>query len=186
MNYFTGRFIWLGGFRDVFSKKRDRQPKSGMLLTMAVAAILMTGAAANARVSEKASEVSLAEYSGYSNGMGADGLGTATFIPDRGFSSLYPTEIDIAIDGPVLQGDCVILYWTASYSDGTSATSGCTMFLTADQMSAAGGNMAFEVFPFAYWQAAVTSKKQMKSFTVQAAGAPGATVIVAMHGMEYR
>jgi hypothetical protein len=95
------------------------------------------------------------------------------------------TEIDVAVDGPLLAGHTVALYWTAIYTDGSSATSE-KKFLTAAQLTAAGGSYPFEVFPFAYWQAAVSSGKTMKSFSVQAAGAPEATVIVAVHGVEFK
>ncbi|HVB81601.1 MAG TPA: hypothetical protein VNE82_16845 [Candidatus Binataceae bacterium] len=174
MNYFTGRFV----------RSSDGQKRSALLLTMAFAGVLMASAAADARTSTTA--MTMAQYSGYSNGMAADGQAAVNFTPDSGFSTISPSEIDIAVDGPLYQGDAVTLYWTATYTDGSTATSGGTMFLTAAEMSAAGGSIPFELFPFAFWQAAVTSGKAMQSFSVQAAGAPEATVIVAIHGMEYQ
>jgi hypothetical protein len=184
MKYFTSRFTWLGSFLNVFHEKWELPAKSGMLLTFAVAGLLMTGAAADADI-RTPPPVTTAQYSGYSNGMSANG-GVATFIPDSRFTSLSPAEIDVAIDGPLLTDHTVTLYWTATYTDGSNATSGGTMFLTSAQMTAAGNSYPFEVFPFAYWQAAVSSGKVMKSFSVQAAGAPEATVIVAVHGVEFK
>jgi hypothetical protein len=48
MKYFTSRFTWLGSFLNMFHEKWELPAKSGMLLTFAVAALLMTGAAADA------------------------------------------------------------------------------------------------------------------------------------------
>jgi hypothetical protein len=175
MNYFTGRFV----------RSPDGQKKPALLLTIALASVLMVSAAADARPLSTTT-MTMAQYSGYSNGMAADGQAAVNFTPDSGFSTISPSEIDIAVDGPLYSGDAVTLYWSATYTDGSTASSGGTMFLTAAEMSAAGGSIPFELFPFAFWQAAVTSGKAMQSFSVRAAGAPEATVIVAIHGMEYQ
>src|SRR5580704_10573249 len=109
---------------------------------------------------------SIAEWSGYSNGI-EPGFG-GVFKPGPCFALLHIDSVDIALNGNSQNqfgpGEDTVFEFVATYADGSTATSGYTGFFAQPQL--------FDILPHAYWlpqispstgQASLPNGKRMTS-----------------------
>lgn len=120
------------------------------------------------------------EWCAYSNGI-SPGYG-GTFKPDKGYTYIHVDDIDVALNGPLASGEAVYLMFTATYEDGTIASSGGTAYMDKPQL--------FEILPKVYWSLTTLNGKRMKSLSYQVFDANGppsgstATAIISATGTE--
>jgi hypothetical protein len=131
----------------------------------------------------------MADWSGYSNGITSGG--EAAFVPDRCFSFLHVSEIDVAMDGGPPDGltfgpgEVAVLNFTWNFEDGSVSTSGPTGYFH--------DGFLWQQFPNVFWAAQnppPSNGKRLTSLgysltTINSPPLDHVTGILSANGFEY-
>jgi hypothetical protein len=124
---------------------------------------------------------SIAEWQSYTNGLEPGSSGT--FAPDSGFTLFHVDEIEYLINGDGVPGSTISVTFTATYTDGSTSTSGSVGFFNGEV-----DTIVPTMFPYTYWvplEPKSPNGRRMKSLSYLVGDPVGhPTLIMQAHGFE--